>query len=178
MIESRSAGWASQIEIKVQMGSGPQYWLMKSEPNVFSIDDLKASRTTYWSGVRNHQARNFMRDLMKVGDGILFYHSNVDPIGIAGMAEVVRSGYPDFTSWDRKDKYYDPKSLPSKPVWYMVDIRFVKKCRSVISLARLKEVPALKKMRAVQRGSRLSVQPVAPGEWKTILEFKEWDEGF
>jgi predicted RNA-binding protein with PUA-like domain len=156
------------------MGSGAQYWLMKSEPNVFSIDDLKASRTTYWSGVRNYQARNFMRDQMKAGDGIFFYHSNVDPIGIAGMAEVVKSGYPDFTAWDPNDKYYDPGSLPSNPIWYMVDIRFRKKCRSVISLTRLKETPALKKMEVVQRGSRLSVQPVSPEEWKTVLKFEEW----
>jgi len=148
---------------------------MKSEPNVFSIDDLKASKTTYWSGVRNYQARNFMRDRMKVGDRILFYHSNVEPIGIAGMAEVVKAGYPDFTAWDPKDKYYDPASLPSKPVWYMVDIQFMKRCRSVIPLKRLKENPALKKMGVVQKGSRLSVQPVAPEEWKAILKFPEWD---
>ncbi len=116
-----------------------------------------------------------MRDRMKIGDGVLFYHSNVDPIGIAGMAEVVKEGYPDFTAWDPKDQYYDPGSPPSKPIWYMVDIRFVKKCRSVISLARLKETPALKKMGVVQRGSRLSVQPVSPAEWKTVLKFQEWD---
>jgi predicted RNA-binding protein with PUA-like domain len=152
-----------------------QYWLMKSEPNVFSIDDLKASRTTYWSGVRNYQARNFMRDQMKVGDGVFFYHSSSAPVGIAGMAAVIKTGYPDFTAWDPKDKYYDPVSLPSKPVWYMVDIRFVKRCRSVIPLRRLKETPALKKMGVVQRGSRLSIQPVDPKEWQTVLQFPEWE---
>jgi predicted RNA-binding protein with PUA-like domain len=156
------------------MGSS-QYWLVKSEPNVFSIDHLKASKTTYWSGVRNYQARNFMRDRMKVGDGVLFYHSNAEPIGIAGMAEVVKAGYPDFTAWDPKDKYYDPASLPSKPVWYMVDIKFMKRCRSVIPLKLLKETPVLKKMGVVQKGARLSVQPVAPEEWKAILKFPEWD---
>ncbi len=155
--------------------SGPQYWLVKSEPNVFSIDDFKANQTTYWSGVRNYQARNFMRDRMRVGDGVLFYHSNVEPIGIAGTAEVSKAGYPDFTAWDQKDKYYDAGSLLSKPIWYMVDVRFVKKCRSVIPLKRLKETPALRKMGVVQRGSRLSVQPVAPEEWETILKFPEWD---
>ena len=144
------------------MGSSPQYWLVKSEPDVFSIDHLKTSKTTYWSGVRNYQARNFMRDRMKVGDGVLFYHSNVEPIGIAGMAEVVKEGYPDFTAWDPKDKYYDPTSLPSNPVWYMVDIKFVKRCRSVIPLKRLKETPALKKKGVVQKGRRLSVKTVAP----------------
>jgi predicted RNA-binding protein with PUA-like domain len=151
-----------------------QYWLMKSEPNAFSIDDLRASKTTYWSGVRNYQARNFMRDRMKVGDGVLFYHSNVEPVGIAGTAKVVKAGYPDFTAWDPKDHHYDSASLPSKPVWYMVDIQFVKKCRSVISLKRLKETPVLKKMTVVQKGSRLSVQSVAPEEWKAILKFPEW----
>jgi predicted RNA-binding protein with PUA-like domain len=157
------------------MVASRKYWLLKSEPNAFSIDDLKASKTTYWSGVRNYQARNFMRDEMKVGDGVLFYHSNVEPIGIAGTAKVVKAGYPDFTAWNPKDHHYDPASLPSKPVWYMVDIQFVKKCRSVISLKRLKETAALKKMTVVQKGSRLSVQPVAPEEWEAILKFPEWD---
>lgn len=157
------------------MGSGPQYWLMKSEPTVFSIGDLKASKTTYWSGVRNYQARNFMRDQMKVGDGVFFYHSNVEPVGIAGQAEVIKQGYPDFTAWDPKDKYYDIKSISSKPVWYMVDIRFVARCRAVIPLGLLKETPALKKMGVVQQGSRLSIQPVTAKEWQVILKFPEWD---
>jgi predicted RNA-binding protein with PUA-like domain len=147
---------------------------MKSEPNTFSIDDLMKGKTTYWSGVRNYQARNYMRDQMQVGDGVLFYHSNVDPIGIAGAAEIIKAGYPDFTSWDPKDGHYDPKSPPTKPVWFMVDIAFVKKSREVISLQRLKEIPALKKMVVVQRGSRLSVQPVRAEEWKAILKLPEW----
>ena len=151
-----------------------QYWLMKSEPSVFSIDDLKASRATYWSGVRNYQARNFMRDRMRVGDGVLFYHSNVEPVGIAGLAEVAKEGYPDHTAWDPNDKHYDPKSLPTKPIWFMVDIQFIKKCREVISLKKLKEIPALKKMGVVQKGSRLSVQPVQTEEWKIILKLPEW----
>lgn len=151
-----------------------QYWLMKSEPSSFSIDDLMKSKTTYWSGVRNYQSRNFMRDEMKVGDGVLFYHSNNDPIGIAGMAKVIKRGYPDFTAWDPKDGHYDPKSLPTDPVWFMVDIGFVKKSREVISLQRLKEIPALKKMGVVQKGARLSVQPVRPEEWEIIRKLPEW----
>ena len=151
-----------------------QYWLMKSEPSAFSIDDLMKAKTTYWSGVRNYQARNFMRDEMRVGDGVLFYRSSADPIGIAGMAEVIKAGYPDFTAWDPKDSHYDPKSLPTKPIWFMVDIRFVKKCREVIPLQRLKEIPALKKMRLVQQGSRLSIQPVRPEEWEVVRKLPEW----
>lgn len=151
-----------------------RYWLMKSEPTVFSIDDLKKSKTTYWSGVRNYQARNLMRDQMKPGDGVLFYHSNVEPVGIAGAAEVVKEGYPDHTAWDPKDRYYDPKSLPEKPIWYMVDIRFVKACHPIISLKQIKKIPGLKKMGVVQRGSRLSVQPVLPDEWKVVMALPEW----
>ncbi len=156
------------------MSSEKQYWLMKSEPTVFSISDLAAGGTTYWSGVRNFQARNFMRDRMRVGDGVLFYHSNVEPIGIAGMAEVIRTGYPDFTAWDPKDKHYDPKSTPASPIWFMVDIRFVRACREVISLKRLKTIRGLRAMAVVQRGMRLSVQPVSADEWEIIIGLPEW----
>ncbi|MGB3940757.1 MAG: EVE domain-containing protein [Candidatus Manganitrophaceae bacterium] len=151
-----------------------QYWLMKSEPNVYSIDHLKKDGTTYWSGVRNYQARNFMRDQMRVGDGVLFYHSNTEPVGIAGRAEVIKTGYPDRTAWDPKDRHYDPKSLPSDPIWFMVDIRFVKACREVISLEKLREIPALKGMMVLRKGNRLSITPVTPEEWETILEFPQW----
>ena len=151
-----------------------QYWLMKSEPTSFSIKDLAACGTTYWSGVRNFQARNFMRDQMRVGDGVLFYHSSVEPIGIAGRAEVTRCGYPDHTAWDPNDAHYDPKSLPERPTWFMVDIRHVQICREVITLARLKGLPALNDMCVVQRGTRLSVQPVRPNEWRVILGLPEW----
>ncbi len=151
-----------------------QYWLMKSEPTVYSINDLKRDRTTYWSGVRNYQARNFMRDQMRVGDGVFFYHSNVEPVGIAGMAEVIKPGYPDHTAWDPKNKYYDPQSLSSRPVWFMVDLRFKKTCREVITLNRLKEIPALKSMMVLRKGNRLSITPVAPGEWEIITGLPEW----
>jgi predicted RNA-binding protein with PUA-like domain len=159
------------------MAPAKQYWLMKSEPTAFSIADLEANRTTYWSGVRNFQARNFMRDQMRVGDGVFFYHSSVEPIGIAGMSEVIKTGYPDFTAWDPKDEHYDPKSTPEHPVWFMVDIRFVRACQDVISLKRLKTIRGLHAMAVVQRGMRLSVQPVSADEWKIILGLPEWGSG-
>jgi predicted RNA-binding protein with PUA-like domain len=145
---------------------------MKSEPNVFSIDDLRKSKnqTTCWDGVRNYQARNFLRDEIKVGDGALFYHSDVEPIGIAGEAVVVRGGYPDYTAFDPKDVHFDPKSDPKHPTWYRVDVKFVRACKEVVTLKRLKEIPALKKMMVVQRGMRLSVQPVTPEEWHVIMK--------
>ncbi len=145
-----------------------QFWLLKSEPSSYSIDDLRRDGTTGWSGVRNFQARNFIRDQMRIGDGILFYHSNVPPIGIAGFAEVARVGYPDHTAWDPNDHHYDPKSLPDNPIWFMVDIRHIRHCRTVITLAQLKAHPALQKMAVVQRGTRLSVQPVRHDEWDVI----------
>jgi len=145
-----------------------QFWLLKSEPNTYSIDDLQRDGTTYWSGVRNFQARNFMRDRMRIGDGILFYHSNVPPVGIAGFAEVVRVGYPDHTAWDPKDGHYDPKSQPDNPIWFMVDIRYIRHCRTVVTLTQMKAHPALQKMAVVQRGTRLSVQPVRIDEWEVV----------
>jgi predicted RNA-binding protein with PUA-like domain len=155
------------------MPSKRRYWLMKSEPDVFSISDLKACQVTCWDGVRNYQARNFMRDQMKVGDGVLFYHSNAQPSGIAGLAEVVKEAYPDYTAFDPKDVHYDPKSDPSHPTWYMVDVKYVKSCKSIIPINRLRAIPKLRKM-ALFRYSRLSVQPVTPEEWKTILSLPEW----
>ncbi len=151
-----------------------QYWLMKSEPTVYSIYHLKADRVTCWDGVRNYQARNFMRDKMQVGDGVLFYHSIIEPVGIAGEAKVVKTGYPDYTAWDRKDPHFDSKSRLDRPTWFMVDVQFVKSCRLVITLNRLREIPALEKMEVLRRGSRLSVQPVTETEWKTILKLPEW----
>lgn len=111
---------------------------------------------------------------MRVGDGVLFYHSNVPPIGIAGEAEVVRTGYPDHTAWDPKDRHFDPKSSPHAPLWFMVDLRYVRRCRQIISLAQLKSTPQLAQMIVVQRGVRLSVQPVKLAEWKIIMAFPEW----
>jgi predicted RNA-binding protein with PUA-like domain len=150
-----------------------KYWLMKSEPDVFSIDDLKACKVTCWDGVRNYQARNTMRDEMRVGDGVLFYHSNADPSGIAGLAEVVREGYPDDTAFDPKDPHYDPRSDAQNPTWYRVDVKYVRTAGQIIPLSRLRKIPGLKKMILLRHG-RLSVQPVTPGEWKIILGLPEW----
>ena len=148
---------------------------MKSEPDVFGIDDLAAKprQTEHWDGVRNYQARNWMRDDMKIGDQILFYHSNCKPPGIAGIAEIVGEGYPDHTAFDPESKYYDPKSDPDNPRWIMVDVRFVRKFERLISLDELKQVPELQEMRLLQRGNRLSIMPVTEAEWKTIVKLSE-----
>lgn len=147
---------------------------MKSEPGEFSINDLELmpNQTEHWDGVRNYQARNFMRDDMKIGDQVFFYHSNCDDVGIVGIAEVAKEGYPDFTAWDKKDSHYDPKTDPDNPRWIMVDIKFVRKFNNTISLKALKENPALKDMRLIQRGNRLSVIPVEKEEWRAILNME------
>lgn len=147
---------------------------MKSEPGEFSIDDLEnmPKQTEHWDGVRNYQARNFMRDDMKIGDQVFFYHSNCVDVGIVGIAEVVKEGYPDFTAWDKKDSHYDPKTDPDNPRWIMVDINFLRKFTNTISLKSLKENPALKDMRLIQRGNRLSVMPVEENEWLAILDME------
>jgi predicted RNA-binding protein with PUA-like domain len=147
-----------------------RYWLMKSEPSAFSIQDLRKvrGRTTCWDGVRNFQARNFMR-AMRRGDQVLFYHSNADPPAVAGIAEVVKEAYPDHTAFDPEDRHYDPKSKPEKPLWDMVDIKLVRVFDRPIPLERLRQEPGLKKMELLRRGSRLSVQPVRPEEWKIVL---------
>lgn len=147
-----------------------RYWLFKTEPTCFSIDDLAASpaQTTSWSGVRNFQARNFLRDEVRLGDNILFYHSNVDPVGIAGICEVVKAGYPDVTALDPNDKHFDPKATRDNPIWYTVDVKFSAKLSRVVPLALLKKTPGLEKMEVCRRGSRLSVQPVTPQEWRIV----------
>jgi predicted RNA-binding protein with PUA-like domain len=147
-----------------------RYWLMKSEPSAFSIDDLRrASRqTTGWDGVRNYQARNFMRS-MAIGDRVLFYHSNADPPAVVGIAEVVKTAYADPTQFDKKDKHYDPESNPSTPRWDMVDIKYIRKFSQPVSLDQLRKDPKLKDMVLLRKGSRLSVQPVTPAEWEHIL---------
>lgn len=149
-----------------------KYWLMKSEPSVFSIDDLKNSpgQTTHWDGVRNYQARNYMRDEMKTGDLVLFYHSNAEPNAVAGMAEIVKEAYPDFTAFDPEDKHYDPKSKKDNPSWMMVDIKFVEKFSNPVTLSWIKENSKLQKMRLVQRGNRLSVMPVTKPEFDEIVK--------
>lgn len=148
-----------------------RYWLLKSEPESFSIDDLQRApkQTTFWNGVRNYQARNLLRDDMKVGDGVIFYHSNADPAAAVGLAEVVRAGYPDGTQFDPKSDYYDKDASPDDPRWFMVDIKFKEKFVRPLPLDLLRTIPALSDMVLLRRGSRLSVQPVTPAEWKAIV---------
>jgi predicted RNA-binding protein with PUA-like domain len=145
-----------------------RYWLMKSEPDVYSIADLERDGVTPWEGVRNYQARNFMRDDMRVGDAVLFYHSNASPSGVAGVARVARKAYPDGTAFDPDSEYYDPKSTADNPRWFLVDVGFVKKFAAVIPLAVLKDTTGLEDMLVTQKGSRLSVQPVTPDEWRIV----------
>jgi predicted RNA-binding protein with PUA-like domain len=146
----------------------PRHWLMKSEPKVYSIKDLEREGRTYWDGIRNYQARNFMRDDMKQGDLVLFYHSNTRPTGVAGVAVVAREAYPDFTAWDPASDYYDARSTPDSPLWLMVDIQFRKKLPRVVTLDEIREEPSLQDMVLVQN-SRLSIQPVKPEEFERIL---------
>ena len=147
-----------------------RYWLLKSEPEAFSIDDLARAknRTTRWDGVRNYQARNFLRDDMTVGDGVLFYHSNANPPAVAGTARVVRAGYPDPTQFDAKDGHHDPGSTPDAPRWFAIDIALDTKFAHAVTLPELRADPALAEMVLLRKGSRLSVQPVSAAEWKRI----------
>lgn len=149
-----------------------QYWLMKTEPSTYSIDDLQKQGKTHWEGVRNYQARNFMRDTMCIGDKVLFYHSNAKPPGIVGLAEVASKPYPDFFSWDPSSHYFDPKSSPNSPVWYMVDVHFTKKFSSIIPLDTLKSHPKLTDLLVTKKGSRLSIQPVSKLHYDIILEIE------
>lgn len=146
------------------------YWLMKVEPDSYSIDDLARDEKTRWEGVRNYQARNFLRDSIKKGDFVFFYHSNAEPSGIVGIAEVVREGYPDPSAYDPKDVHYDPKSKRDNPTWYVVDIAFVQKFKRLIPLQEMKAIAGLEKMLVLQRGQRLSVQPVTPKEWEIVCK--------
>lgn len=148
------------------------YWLFKSEPDCFSFADLMAApgRTTGWDGVRNYQARNFLRDQVRVGDGVLFYHSSADPPTIAGLAEVVRAGHPDPTAFDPASDQHDPRSDPADPTWFQVSIRAVRPIEPPLDLPRLRAVPALAGMELLRKGSRLSVQPVRVEEWRAVLE--------
>lgn len=151
-----------------------QYWLMKSEPDVFGIDHLRKmpKQTEHWDGVRNYQARNMLRDQMQVGDRVFFYHSNCDVPGIVGIAKIVRAGYPDHTALDPDSKYYDPKSDPDNPRWFMVDVKFERKLKRTISLNELKADPELGDMTLVQRGNRLSIMPVTAAQWQYILDLE------
>ena len=152
------------------MDSKRKFWLMKSEPEVYSLDDLKRDRTTYWDGVRNYQARNYMRDQMKKGDLVLFYHSNADPPGIAGIAKVCKEAHPDLTAWDKKSNYFDEKSTKENPRWMMVDLEFLEKFQSFVSLNQLRKNKNLNGLLVLKKGMRLSVQPV---DEKHFLEVKK-----
>ena len=154
------------------------YWLMKSEPDEFSIDDLVCApkKTTPWFGVRNYLARNYMRDAMKIGDGVLFYHSSCPEPGIAGLAKVSSAPYPDETQFDPKGKYFDPKSTRDAPRWVLVDVTLWKKTR-LVPLAEMREQKPLAKMVTLQRGNRLSITPVTPAEWKHIAKLLARDAG-
>lgn len=147
------------------------YWLFKSEPDCFSYADLEASpdRSTGWDGIRNYQARNFLRDQIKRGDLVLYYHSNADPPAVAGVAEVVREGHPDPTAFDPSADHYDPRSDPESPTWVQVTIRAVRPIDPPIPLPKLREVEALKGMELLRKGSRLSIQPVSEPEWAAVM---------
>lgn len=147
-----------------------RYWLMKSEPSDVSIDDLATfpNQSVAWYGVRNYQARNFMRDQMRIGDGVMFYHSNCKEPGIAGIAEVSSTAYPDATQFDKNNKYFDAKATQETPRWFNVDVKLVKKIK-LISLNELRQHPELDNMRTLQRGNRLSITPLDPAEWKFIM---------
>lgn len=146
-------------------------WLFKSEPETFSIDALatRPKQTEHWDGVRNYQARNMLRDDIKKGDLGFFYHSSCTPPGIAGIVEVVKSGYPDFFAWDPRSNYFDPKSTPENPRWYMVDVKLVRKFPRLITLDEIKQQPKLRDMLILRKGNRLSITPVTKNEWDVIL---------
>jgi predicted RNA-binding protein with PUA-like domain len=147
------------------------YWLFKSEPEAYSFAHLlrEPDQTTGWDGVRNYQARNYLRDVIKVGDGVLFYHSSTDRPSIAGVAKVVREGHPDPTALDPKSEHYDPKSDPASPTWFQVSIKAVRAIDPPLELPRLREIPGLAGMELLRKGSRLSIQPVTEREWKAIM---------
>jgi len=150
------------------------YWLMKSEPSEFSIDDLEKRpyQTEHWDGVRNYQARNMLRDQMKMGDLAFFYHSNCDTPGIVGIAKISREAYPDFTAFDADNNHYDPSSKPDNPRWFMVDVQFVRKLKRTITLSELKDRPELEGLALIRRGNRLSIMPVAEAQWAFILSLE------
>lgn len=166
----RKGAFKPILETVLPRGEGPLYWLMKSEPSVFSIEDLRAKpgSTAPWDGVRNFMARNFMMR-MKLGDRVLFYHSSDEPVGVAGIAEVVREAYPDHTARDPSSEYYDPKATEEKPRWFMVDVRWVETFPRLLPLSELRGQKELKDMILLRPGNRLSVTPVTPQQWDAIL---------
>lgn len=150
------------------------YWLMKTEPNAYSIDDLarQPKKTDHWDGVRNYQVRNMMRDDMQPKDLAFFYHSSCKIPGIVGIVEIVKKGYPDFTAWDPDEDHYDPKSTPDDPRWYMVDVKLKEKFKDIITLADLKKHPKLSELLILKKGNRLSITPIQKKEWNTIIQLK------
>ena len=148
-----------------------RYWLFKSEPSAYSFDDLlnEENRTAEWDGVRNYQARNFMRDDMKVGDRVLFYHSSAKPTAVVGTARIVKEAYPDATAWDPSDKHYDPKSSPGETVWTVVEIQAEERLPNPVTLAAVKANPKLKDMLLIRKGQRLSIQPVTKEEYDEVI---------
>ena len=150
--------------------STPQYWLMKSEPEVYSFENLLKDKTTWWTGVRNYLARNYMMKEMKVGDFVLFYHSNAEPPGVAGLAKVTHSAEPDQLQFDKKSEYFDPKATKENPRWYCVQVGFEKTFKNYVSLQNLRENHKLQSMLVLQKGSRLSVQPVSPEHFKIVCQ--------
>ena len=145
-----------------------RYWLFKSEPDCYSIDDLQADGETYWDGVRNYQARNMLRDDVQVGDRVLFYHSNAKPMGVVGSCRVVRAGYADHTAFDEAEGHYDPKSDPENPTWFMVDVKHLATFGDTVTREQLRESTATAEMKVLAKGSRLSIQPVTEDEWHAV----------
>ncbi len=164
-----SGGMKNTIKKKLNQSTG--FWLFKTEPSEFSLMDLKnnPNQTTCWNGVRNYQARNYLRDVVLLNDHVFIYHSSCQIPAIVGIAKIVRTGYPDHTAWDPAHAYYDPQSHASHPIWYMVDVLLVCEFNQPITLSKIKATPNLKNMRLVQKGSRLSIQPVTSKEWSEIL---------
>ena len=150
-----------------------QYWLMKSEPNAFGIDDLRTVRREPWDGVRNYQARNFMRDVMQVGDLAFFYHSNCNPPGIVGVMQIACAAYPDPTQFDPDSKYFDPKSHPDKPRWSLVDVEYKRHFKKMLSLDCLREQASLQSLVILRPGNRLSITPVTCDEWHSVLALEQ-----
>lgn len=147
-----------------------RYWLMKSEPDAFSIDDLQRLGFTDWDGVRNFQARNFMRDEMQVGDLVIFYHSNAKPPGAAGICRVCKNAHPDYTATDKNSPYFDPKASEENPIWMMVEVEFVEKFPELVSLPEIKKEPRLSNMKILQKGSRLSITPLEKAEFELLVK--------
>jgi predicted RNA-binding protein with PUA-like domain len=145
-----------------------KYWLMKCEPSAYSIADLERDCTTTWEGVRNYQARNYLRDQMRPGDKVLFYASNADPSGVSGLARIARAGYPDHYAWKKGHTYFDAASTPEKPVWYLVDVAFVERFAETVALDTLRATPGLEQMMVLRKGSRLSIQPVTAAEYAIV----------